>query len=71
MEKKIQTIASLNTMSFSAHLDKALLRKGEVSKRIRIDYPKASAIIPFVSQERPDSGRKNHYRPLHYGTYGT
>ena len=49
MEKKIQTIASLSTNSFSAHLDEVLLRNGKVGKRIKIDHPEATAIIPFVS----------------------
>lgn len=50
MEKKIMTTASLVAPSFSAHLDEVLLRNGQVGKRIRIDHPEASAIIPFVSE---------------------
>jgi ADP-ribose pyrophosphatase len=49
MEKKIQTLASLSTHSFSAHLDEVLLRNGKVGKRIRVDHPEAAAIIPFIS----------------------
>lgn len=50
MEKRIQTIASLKAPSFSAHLDEVLLRDGTEGKRIRIDHPEATAIIPFVSK---------------------
>ena len=49
MEKKIQTIASLNTHSFSVHLDEVLLKNGRAGKRIRIEHPEAAAIIPFIS----------------------
>jgi len=51
MEKKIHTIASLNTHSFSAHLDEVILRNGETGKRIRIDHPEATAVIPFISDD--------------------
>lgn len=50
MEKKIHTLASLRTNSFSAHLDEVLLRDGHVGKRIRIRHPEATAIIPFVTE---------------------
>jgi len=49
MEKKIRTIASLSTRSFSAYLDEVLLQNNQVGQRIRIHHPQASAIIPFVS----------------------
>jgi ADP-ribose pyrophosphatase len=49
MEKRIQTVASLRAPSFSAHLDEVLLRDGKEGKRIWIDHPEATAIIPFVS----------------------
>jgi len=49
MEKKIRTINSLNTRSFSAHLDEVVLRNGVRGKRIRIDHPESAAVIPFVS----------------------
>jgi len=49
MEKKIQTIASLSANSFSAYLDDVLLMDGNATRRIRIDHPEASAIIPFIS----------------------
>lgn len=48
MEKKIRTLASLSTPSFSAHLDEVLMGNGEQSKRIRVDHPEASAVIPFT-----------------------
>lgn len=50
MEKKIHTIASLRTSSFSAHLDEVILRDGNVGKRIRIRHPEATAIIPFLTE---------------------
>ena len=49
MEKKIRTIASLSTRSFSAYLDEVLLQNQQIGQRIRIDHPQASAIIPFLS----------------------
>lgn len=49
MEKKIQTIATLSTHSFSATLDEVSLRDGRIGKRIKIDHPEATAILPFVS----------------------
>ena len=51
MEKKIRTIASLSTHSFSAYLDEVVLQNNQKGQRIRIDHPEASAIIPFVSDE--------------------
>jgi ADP-ribose pyrophosphatase len=51
MEKKIRTIASLSTHSFSAYLDEVVLQNKQKGQRIRIDHPEASAIIPFVSEE--------------------
>lgn len=51
MEKKIQTIGTLNTASFSVHLDEVLLRDGKPGKRIKMDHPEAAAIIPFVADD--------------------
>jgi ADP-ribose pyrophosphatase len=51
MEKKIRTIASLSTRSFSAYLDEVLLQNNQMGQRMRIDHPEASAIIPFLSDE--------------------
>ena len=48
MEKKIRTIASLSTRSFSAYLDEVLLQNNQMGRRIRIDHPEAAAIIPYV-----------------------
>lgn len=50
MEKKIKTLASLNTGSFSVNLDEVLLRNGQVGKRIKIEHPEASAILAFASE---------------------
>jgi len=52
MEKKNQTIASLHTHSFSVHLDEVVFRDGRSGKRIRLDHPHASAVIPFLSDNR-------------------
>jgi ADP-ribose pyrophosphatase len=51
MEKKIRTIASLSTRSFSAYLDEVLLQNNQMGQRIRIDHPEASAMIPFTSDK--------------------
>ena len=51
MEKKIRTIASLSTRSFSAYLDEVLLQNNQMGQRMRIDHPEASAMIPFVSDK--------------------
>jgi ADP-ribose pyrophosphatase len=51
MERKLQTLASLGTKSFTAYLDEVSLRNGKIGKRIRIDHPQAAAIVPFVSDK--------------------
>lgn len=51
MEKRITTLASLRTRSFSAHLDEVILRDGHTGKRMRIDHPEAAAVVPFVSED--------------------
>jgi ADP-ribose pyrophosphatase len=50
MEKRIKTVASLSTSSFSAHLDEVRLKNGDITKRIRVDHPEAAAVVPFVSK---------------------
>ena len=49
--EKIRTIASLSTRSFTAYLDEVLLQNNQMSQRMRIDHPEASAIIPFLSDK--------------------
>ena len=51
MEKKIITLATLWTRSFSASLDEVLLRDGGRGKRMKIDHPEAAAVVPFVAEE--------------------
>jgi ADP-ribose pyrophosphatase len=51
MEKRIQTVASLHTRSFSAHLDDVVLKNSRVARRLKVDHPEAAAIIPFVSEK--------------------
>ena len=50
MEKRVRTLGSLNASSFSAHLDDVILATGEPARRIRIDHPEASAVIPLTRQ---------------------
>jgi ADP-ribose pyrophosphatase len=52
MEKKISTLASLRTHSFSASLDEVLLRDGRKGRRMRIDHPEAAAVVPFVAHDQ-------------------
>ena len=61
MEKKIRTIASLSTRSFSAYLDEVLLQNNQIGQRIRIDHPEASAIIPFASDKEILMVRQHRY----------
>ena len=61
MEKKIRTIASLSTRSFSAYLDEVLLQNNQMGQRIRIDHPEASAIIPFASDKEIVMVRQYRY----------
>ena len=49
MERKIRSLASLGTKNFTVYLDEVTLRNGRVRKRIYVDHPQASAIVPFVS----------------------
>jgi ADP-ribose pyrophosphatase len=51
MEKKIITLASLRTRSFSASLDEVLLRDGRRGQRMKIDHPQAAAVVPFVAED--------------------
>lgn len=61
MEKKIKTLASLQTHSFSASLDEVLLRDGQTGKRMKIDHPEAAAVVPFVSDEEVLMVRQYRY----------
>ena len=51
MEKKIKTIASLNSGSFRVDLDEVVLRDGRIGKRIKIDHPEAAAVLAFASEQ--------------------
>ena len=51
MEKRISTVASLSTASFSVYLDEVRLKTGEIAKRIRMDHPEAAAVLPFASDK--------------------
>lgn len=49
METRLRTLGSLNAASFSAHLDDVRLADGGVSRRIRIEHPEASAVVPRLA----------------------
>ncbi|MGD8388923.1 MAG: NUDIX hydrolase [Desulfobacteraceae bacterium] len=51
METRVRTLGSLATPSFSAYLDEVVLQNGEPGKRIRIDHPEASAVVPFLPNQ--------------------
>ena len=51
MERKIQTLGRLTSGSFSVFLDDVELKTRETTRRIRIEHPEASAVLPFVSKE--------------------
>jgi ADP-ribose pyrophosphatase len=61
MEKKIITLASLRTPSFSASLDEVLLRDGGKGRRMRIDHPEAAAVVPFVADDEILMVRQHRY----------
>jgi ADP-ribose pyrophosphatase len=61
MERKIMSLASLGTKSFTAYLDEVSLKNGKISKRIRIDHPQAAAIVPFVSDDEIIMVRQYRY----------
>ena len=52
METRVRTLGSLWTPSFSAHLDDVILANGEPGRRIRIDHPEASAVVPLLPEGR-------------------
>ncbi|MFO7783211.1 MAG: NUDIX domain-containing protein [Thermodesulfobacteriota bacterium] len=61
MEKRLRTLGSLHTTGFSAHLDEVSLANGEISKRIRIDHPEASAVVPQLPDGRIIMVRQYRY----------
>ena len=61
MEKKIQSLAHLASKHFTAYLDEVSLGNGRISKRICIDHPQASAIVPFVSENEIVMVRQYRY----------
>jgi ADP-ribose pyrophosphatase len=52
MEEKIRTLGVLSANHFSVRLDTVKLRTGRMTERIKIEYPEAAAVIPFVSERR-------------------
>lgn len=61
MEKRVRTLGSLASPSFSAHLDEVILENGESGKRIRIDHPEASAVVPLLPDHRLVMVRQYRY----------
>lgn len=61
MEKRLRTLGTLHAASFSAHLDEVSLANGEISKRIRIDHPEASAVMPLLPDGRIVMVRQYRY----------
>ncbi len=51
MEKKIRTIAALNSHNVSVNLDEVILRNGKRGERIKIIHPEAAAVIAFLSED--------------------
>jgi len=52
MEEKIRTLGVLHAQHFSAHLDAVRLRTGKTTERIKVDYPEAAAVVPFLDERR-------------------
>lgn len=61
MEKKIQTLAVINTTSFSVALDEVRLRNGDLGKRIKISHPQAAAVVPFLTDDEIIMVRQYRY----------
>ena len=61
METRVRTLGSLASPSFSAHLDEVTLDNGEPGKRIRIDPPEASAVVPLLPDQRVVMVRQYRY----------
>jgi len=52
MEEKIATLGMLMVPHFSVSLDEVRLKTGKVSRRLRIDHPKAVAIVPVMEDRQ-------------------
>lgn len=63
MEQKLRTLGSLSAKNFSAHLDEVRLRSGRITQRIKIDYPPAVAVVPFLDSEHILMVRQWRYAP--------
>jgi len=61
METKVRTLGSLETGAFSVHLDDVILKTGEPGRRIRVDHPEASAVIPLLPDGRVVMVRQYRY----------
>ena len=61
MEQKIKTIKSLGTKYFSVNLDEVKKANGRFTKRVFINHPQASAIIPYISDDKIIMVRQYRY----------
>jgi ADP-ribose diphosphatase len=61
MEKKIETLASLRCPHFSAYLDEVMLKNGKGGRRLRIEHPEASAVVPYVTGDEIIMVRQYRY----------
>lgn len=61
MEEKIKTIESFGTKYFSVALDQVRKENGSLTKRVFINHPQASAIIPFLSDDKIIMVRQYRY----------
>jgi ADP-ribose pyrophosphatase len=61
MEKKIKTIQSFGTKYFFVSFDEVKKENGSFTKRVFLNHPQASAIIPFISDDRIIMVRQYRY----------
>ncbi len=52
MEEKIQTLGLLKVPHFCVYLDEVRLKTGRISRRLKIEHPRAVAVIPRIDTER-------------------
>lgn len=61
MEKFVETLGILTVPHFTVHLDEVVLKTGKISRRIKIDHPRAVAVVPLVEEERIIMVRQYRY----------
>lgn len=50
MEKFVETLGMLAVPHFTVHLDEVKLRTGKLSRRIKIEHPRAVAVVPLIDE---------------------